>query len=608
MPGIAGIIGEGPIDEIKAALASMMASMAHERFYSAGTLVREDPAVGVGWVCHKGSFSDCLPIWNKAGDICLVFAGEHYGDRVNAEQLRVEGRQRSNETASYLMNLYEEHGMEFFRRLNGIFSGLIVNLRDRKIVLFNDRYGLGRVYYHESAGRFYFASEAKALLKVLPPLRRLDMQSWGEFFSCGCALQNRTLFSGVSLLPGGAIWTFRTQPEVRREFYFHRDVWENQETLSPASYYEKLKETFARVLPRYFQGKESVALSLTGGIDSRMIIAGAQFLPFRLQCYTFGGMYRDCADVRIARRVAKACQQYHEVVALHRKFFFEFPALAKRSVYFTDGAMDVTGAVGLFVNRMAREIAPVRLTGNYGSEILRGHIAFKTVPPCLSMFDRQFLPSVHDAVATYSAERRGHCTSFIVFKQVPWHHYAVLALEGSQVTVRSPYLDNDLVSLAFQAPADPATNKEMIRRFIAESSPTLAGIPTDRGAVERPMLVPRGIWDWWKEFFPRAEYVYDYGMPQWLAKVDRVLAPLHLEKLFLGRQKFAHFRLWYRDELAAHVKEVLLDPATLSRPYLNGRRVEQMVTAHLAGRGNYTREIHKLLTSELIQRQLIEMQ
>ena len=101
------------------------------------------------------------------------------------------------------------------------------------------------------------------------------------------------------------------------------------------------------------------------------------------------------------------------------------------------------------------------------------------------------------------------------------------------------------------------------------------------------------------------EYYFDYGMPQWLAKVDRILAPVHLERLFLGRQKYYHFRAWYRRELAGTVREVLLDPVTLRRPYLNGRRVEQMVDAHTSGSGNYTLELHKLMTSEFIERQFI---
>src|SRR5206468_5989917 len=49
------------------------------------------------------------------------------------------------------------------------------------------------------------------------------------------------------------------------------------------------------------------------------------------------------------------------------------------------------------------------------------------------------------------------------------------------------------------------------------------------------------------EFLRKAEYAYDYGMPQWMARIDHLLLPLRLERLFLGRHKFSHFRVWYRD-------------------------------------------------------------
>jgi asparagine synthase (glutamine-hydrolysing) len=64
--------------------------------------------------------------------------------------------------------------------------------------------------------------------------------------------------------------------------------------------------------------------------------------------------------------------------------------------------------------------------------------------------------------------------------------------------------------------------------------------------------------------------------------------------------------VWYRDSLAEFVRAVLLDPSALARPHLDGRRVEQVVIAHLCGQGNYTQELHKLLTCELTHRLLIE--
>ena len=68
------------------------------------------------------------------------------------------------------------------------------------------------------------------------------------------------------------------------------------------------------------------------------------------------------------------------------------------------------------------------------------------------------------------------------------------------------------------------------------------------------------------------------GMPQWVAKADHLMAPLHLEKLFLGRHKFHHFRIWYRDKLGNYLKEVLLDPRSRSRsPW----HMEKMVKGHI---------------------------
>jgi asparagine synthase (glutamine-hydrolysing) len=104
------------------------------------------------------------------------------------------------------------------------------------------------------------------------------------------------------------------------------------------------------------------------------------------------------------------------------------------------------------------------------------------------------------------------------------------------------------------------------------------------------------------EFSFKAEYAYDYGMPQWLARVDHVFQPFHLERLFLGRHKFCHYRVWYRDALSRYVREILLDERSLSRPYLRRGAVETMVRRHIKGDRNYTTEITKLLTLELQHR------
>ena len=81
---------------------------------------------------------------------------------------------------------------------------------------------------------------------------------------------------------------------------------------------------------------------------------------------------------------------------------------------------------------------------------------------------------------------------------------------------------------------------------------------------------------------------------------------MHFERYFLGRHKFHHFRIWYRDVLASYVKEILLDKQTLSRPIWNSKYIEHIVTTHIKGINNFTTEISKLLVMELMYRQFID--
>jgi asparagine synthase (glutamine-hydrolysing) len=317
-------------------------------------------------------------------------------------------------------------------------------------------------------------------------------------------------------------------------------------------------------------------------------------------------MFRENQDVRVARRVAKVCKQTFEVLAVGPEFLSEFPRYAERAVYLTDGCVDVGRAPDLYLNERVREIAPVRMTGNYGGEVLRGVRAFKPEEPLRGLFNAELLSDVTQAEETYAAVARRHPVSFAVFNQAPWHHYGILALEQTQVALRSPFLDNDFVRAVFRGPESALATNDVSLRLIAEGNAELARIPTDRGVGGRKGSFSAGGSRGFLEFQFKAEYAYDMGMPQWVARFDHALAPLHLERMFLGRHKVFHFRIWYRDFLARYVREMLLDVRSLSRPYIERKMLESVVRGHLKGDRNYTNEIHKTLTLEIIHRLLLD--
>jgi asparagine synthase (glutamine-hydrolysing) len=143
-------------------------------------------------------------------------------------------------------------------------------------------------------------------------------------------------------------------------------------------------------------------------------------------------------------------------------------------------------------------------------------------------------------------------------------------------------------------------------RLIADGSRDLLDIPTDRGLTGNRGNILDGVSRGVLEFLFKVEYAYDMGMPQWLARLDHTFSPLKLERIFLGRHKPFHFRVWYRDALAGYIQEMLLDPRSLTRNYVERKGVEAMVGGHLKGNANSTTELHKVLTLELIHRLFID--
>lgn len=601
MPGIVGLITKLPKETAERQLRKMVQALCHEPFYASGTWINSENGIYVGWIARKGSFADGMPLDNERGDKTLVFSGEEFPEPGTRKALQERGHDVTPQGASYLVHRYEEEH-DFPRGLNGRFHGIAADGARGTVMLFNDRYGLQRLYYHEAKDSFYFAAEAKAILGVRAELRTTDPRGLGEFVVCGCVLENRTLFRDIYVLPPGSAWVFHGGVLKKKAAYFEPKEWEEQERLEPERYYVALRDAFVRNLPRYFNGQERVGVSLTGGLDTRIIMAWQKPAPGSVPCYTFGSMYRDNQDVILARKVAKICGQSHEVITTGREFLSRFPHYAARSIYLSDATIDLGRSPDLYVQEKVREIAPVRIVGTYGSEMLLHAVMFKATPPASGLFHADLMPQIDAASDTYYASKKVHPVTFVAFRQSPWHHFGVLGLEQTQVAVRSPYLDNDVVKMVFRAPGSVAANEAGRLRLIRDGSPALAGLRTDRGVGGLNSIFTRGF----LEFLFKAEYAYDVGMPQWVAKLDHLFAPVRLERLWLGRHKPFHFRVWYRDELAEYIREMLLDRRSLARPYIVPQVVQRMVSYHLNGIGNYTMEIHRLLALELTHRLFID--
>jgi asparagine synthase (glutamine-hydrolysing) len=604
MPGIAGLVTRKPRDWAQRQLGSMIDFLLHEPFYVNGTWCDESLGVYAGWVAIKGGFAEGMPLRDARGDVTLLFSGEEYPDPGVIRRLQDVGCKCEAGGTSHLVHLCEES--EFPRNLNGMFHGLVADRRRGTVSLFNDRFGMHRLYYSEMEDGFYFSCEAKAILAVRPDLREMDTRSFAEFVALSCVLENRTLFRNIHVLPAASRWTFRIGSSIRRETYFKPQEWEEQESLSGGAYFRELRDTVSSILPRYFSGPQQVGMAVTGGLDTRVILAQYPTAPDTLKTYTFAGPLRESEDVCIGRKVAAVCRQPYEVITVSDEFLRKFSDYARRSIHLTEGTVDVYRSADLYLSEKVRGIAPVKIVGTYGSEILRHAVMFKPADPPADVLTGDVLSQIKVAGETYAALRKDHPVTFAAFRQSPWYHFGILATEKSQLTVRSPFMDNEFVRTVYRAPKEETAGEDLRPLLIRDGNAELAKLRSDRGVGGNGGPLLSALRRAYLEFTFKAEYAYDYGMPQSVSRIDHCLSQLRLERLFLGRHKLLHFRVWYRDQLADYVRQMLLDSTTLSRPYLNRKSVEAIVKGHLEGGQNYTTAIHKLLTLELIHRLFVD--
>jgi asparagine synthase (glutamine-hydrolysing) len=572
----------------------MRAAMRESHDVEDGLVSAPELGIYAAWTAHDASFASRVSTGSAKADadnLQVALVGE----------CLVPGAR----DAAAVVRAFANDGEALVSRLNGLFAGLVIDRQRRQAWLFNDRFGSHRLYVFEKSGTVYLASEARALLAVLPELRSFDDKGVAHFLTFGSVLAGRTLFRGLHHLGGAVLWRINAATAIERTRYFTPAQWESMPPLSPADYESQFDTAFLEAVRDQLHDAPRVGLSLTGGLDTRMILAAMprSLRPAAAYTYAASGQTR-LLDARIAAEAAGLVGLEHRVLALGDEFLRDFPRQLDRTVRSTDGCSGVLGSHEIWLSEQARAIAPLRLTGNYGSEILRSMSTFKRVGPDDALMSKEAIASVADVLTQFSRPQ-AHPISHAAFAEVPWHLYGALAAARTQVGVRTPYLDNRIVELAYRAPAAAREGSAAALRFIGTQHPALAALPTDRGATtdHRALAAP------WRRLACAVTFKLDYWHKEGLPDALRAFsAPLNaLGGIgMLGWHKFLAYRLWFMEPLAAYAHQVVTDPRTQRMPFWSTDGLMDLVPDHVAGRRNRLRELHAVLTLEAVQRTLLD--
>src|SRR5213083_2367301 len=160
------------------------------------------------------------PMANEDETVWIVFNGEIYNFPELRKSLLSAGHQfRSRTDTEVLIHGYEEWGIDFVKRLNGIFAFALWDSRNGLLHLARDRYGVKPLYYWQKGPRVLFASEIKSLLCDPDLDREVDPEALLAYVRFRYCPEPLTLFKHVRRVAPGTVMTMGAETMSSSCFY-----------------------------------------------------------------------------------------------------------------------------------------------------------------------------------------------------------------------------------------------------------------------------------------------------------------------------------------------------------------------------------------------------
>ena len=610
MPGLVGIVTT-QTENTEKLLSKMCHALRHEEWYKTDTYVNK--TVGLGRV-HLSIFNpEPQPIFNEDKTLCIMMDGEIYDYQDMKEDLVSKGHKFSvDNDPEFILHLYEEYGTDFVHKLNGSFTLVIWNENSHELLIINDRYGLRPLYYTEHNGNLLFGSEVKAILQDITFKRIVDDSSVADFFSFGYILGNKTFFKGIELLPHAAILTYNAG-QLSIEQYWDFNFNEEYEDHSEKYYVENLSKLILQAVERQMKGKHKIGVALSGGFDSRTIVASIDKKHYPIHTFTFGKP--NCDDAKFAQKVADRLGTNHH--------FFEFKpddlaSYAEKVVYITDGLLNCIHAHRTMqTSGEMREFIDIALGGFFGDST-QGHFLiddFTNIEDNFQLFERLSnkvpidLRNLFDDNYFSLIEKNLSCSKNHILQiganvdiKLPHNRLMYYNFKERErrfmvmghisvrnsLEFRAPFSDYDLINFILEIPPQFKIDKHLYKKTILTMFPNLIDIPYQG----RPLIISP----------------FQIEKRHLISKMFKKFLKILKIKFFADTANFADYDDWMREnkKLREYILNILLDERTLARPYFNPKCINEILDLHMSGKKNYSELIGRLLTFELWHRQFLD--
>ena len=376
MCGIVGIFG-GDLNSLNSANSLI----SHRGPDDDGIYINRTLNIGLGHrrlsILDTSSFGH-QPMFSDDGKLVLVFNGEIYNYKELRSDLKRKGFvfQGKSDT-EVLLKLYLSEGKKMLSKLNGIFTFAILDINSELLFLARDALGVKPLYYSTEDNVFAFASEIKALLKLIPNNKELDVESINRYLSfLWCPGDGTPLKSVKKLLPGEAI-IVKNGCITDKWLWYKLPILNNtNKNLDKGRSISGVTKYLRQAVHRQMVADVPLGAFLSGGLDSSAVVAFAREVNPDIRCFSIETKGKQdkgfVADLPYAKRVAKHLNVSLDVVSIesHRMA----SDLESMIVQLDEPLADPAALNVLYISQLAREQGiKVLLSGAGGDDLFTGY-------------------------------------------------------------------------------------------------------------------------------------------------------------------------------------------------------------------------------------------
>jgi asparagine synthase (glutamine-hydrolysing) len=282
-----------------------------------------EPSGGLGLGARRLSVIDVegghQPLANEDRTVWGVLNGEIYNFASLRESL-IKGGHRfaSRSDTEVLVHLYEEDGLEFVDRLEGMYAFAIWDSVARRLLLSRDRYGEKPLFYAECEGSLVFASELTALLDSGVVGGGLEPATVDAYFVYGYVPDDTAFVRGVRQLPPSTtlVWDDATKRITTRRYWMPPVHTGGNGTPLP-DLASRLGEAIERAVEHRLVADVPLGVFLSGGVDSSLVAAlAAGKVTGSLKTFSVGYDTGEVNETGHAARVAGMIGAHHHELIL----------------------------------------------------------------------------------------------------------------------------------------------------------------------------------------------------------------------------------------------------------------------------------------------------